>query len=73
MRRFFCARKAQTSLERIFGEISTTPLGFANLLGREQLARQLLQARADVNIRNNRGHSVLELARMGSLDHVTRL
>ena len=65
--------RQQSSLERIFAEISTTAVGFAGLLGREHLVSLLVKARADVSIRNNRGHSVLELARKGSLELVTRL
>lgn len=55
--------RTQSSLERIFAEISTTPLGFACLLGREPLVQLLLEQRADPEIRNNRGHAALELAK----------
>lgn len=55
--------RTQSSLERIFAEISTTPLGFACLLGREPLVQLLLEQRSDPEIRNNRGHAALELAK----------
>jgi len=57
-----CCRN-QSSLERIFAEISTTPLGFACLLGREPLVDVLLEYLADPHVRNNRGHLAIELAK----------
>ncbi|CAE7372565.1 Fank1 [Symbiodinium sp. CCMP2456] len=54
-------------LASVFGEWTTTPLGFACLFGSEQMVHFLLEARADAELRNARGHTAFQLARSCSV------
>ncbi|CAE7602263.1 ANK2 [Symbiodinium pilosum] len=49
-------------LASTFAEWTTTPLGFACLFGSEQMVCFLLEARADSELRNARGHTPFQLA-----------
>ena len=46
----------------VMAEWSTTPLGFACLYGNSELVEFFLEARADVNAKNARGHVPMDLA-----------
>lgn len=50
-------------LMEAIAEWTTTPLGIASLLGRSQLVQRFLAAKGDVNVKNARGHTPLQLAR----------
>eukprot|EP00438_Fugacium_kawagutii_P029089 Skav220677 [mRNA] locus=scaffold384:62953:65724:+ [translate_table: standard] len=53
----------RSSLMEFIAEWSTTPLGVASMLGRSQLVQRFLDAKGDVNVKNARGHTPLQLAR----------
>ncbi|CAJ1343434.1 unnamed protein product, partial [Effrenium voratum] len=54
---------------QLLGEGSTTPLGYASFSGAVEMVEILLDARADPNFPNERGHTPLQLAKS---EEVTR-
>ena len=61
-----------TIILRYLRDLSTTPLGFCAILGNEALLTFLLRARADVEIKNNRGLTAMELARSEQIREILR-
>ena len=62
----FCNRKSGVVV-RFFSNISTTALGNCAVFDNAELAKFLLQARADPTIRNNRGLRAMDLANSQSM------
>lgn len=54
----------------VFGEGSTTPLGYAAMFGGQDLVDFLLECQADPESQNHRGHTPLQLARASSIAQV---
>eukprot|EP00434_Breviolum_minutum_P018830 symbB.v1.2.016609.t1/scaffold1266.1/size127780/4 len=62
--------KPKSTLIMFMAEVTTTPLGFACLAGCSEYVEFLLQARADMNIKNARGHTPLQLAQRQAVKDV---
>lgn len=65
-----CLRKEPPGIIWVFGEGSTTPLGYAAMFGSQDLVDFLLDSHADPESKNHRGHTPLQLARYTSVAHI---
>lgn len=63
-------RKEPPGIIWVFGEGSTTPLGYAAMFGSQDLVDFLLDSQADPESKNHRGHTPLQLARYTSVAHI---
>jgi len=63
-------RKEPPGIIWVFGEGSTTPLGYAAMFGSQDLVDFLLDSFADPESKNHRGHTPLQLARYTSVAHI---
>jgi len=63
-------RKESPGIVWVFGEGSTTPLGYAAMFGSQDLVDFLLDQHADPTSKNHRGHTPLQLARSSNVVQV---
>ena len=71
-RAYLQLRKPRSALIQCFAEQSSTPLGFACLFGSVELIEMYLEAGADLDARNKRGRTPIDLAQSQAVVNIIR-